>query len=235
VGAGRRQWSSTRRLDTASALVSTLLNVGPGAGRYVFLLVAWNLYANDVRDEINRRAQAFGLDLGPSGTLVQPYPEGMREMAGEVIAKPVVARDSGEVRARAGADDSDLRPKRDDTPMRTTWRVPGRPPSERTPAMCGAPGPHGRPPTVDGEPALFGMSRTRCGMRAHPADRRPLGSHLGARRMEFANQEQGPLPLSPPGVGHPRADRDRTCRSAVPPLPGTLLCRERPRTVRGTF
>ena len=71
-----------------SAKVSTLLNVAPGAGRYVFLLIGWNDYADPVRDELNRQADAFGMDLGPSGVLVQTYPQRMYEIAREVMGKP---------------------------------------------------------------------------------------------------------------------------------------------------
>ena len=71
-----------------SAKVSTLLNVDPGGGRYVFLLIGWNDYADPVREELNRQADAFGMDLGPSGVLVQAYPQRMYEIAGEVLYKP---------------------------------------------------------------------------------------------------------------------------------------------------
>ena len=71
-----------------SAKVSTLLNVGPGGGRYVFLLIGWNDYADPVREELNRQADAFGMDLGPSGLLVQAYPQRMYEIAREVLGKP---------------------------------------------------------------------------------------------------------------------------------------------------
>jgi hypothetical protein len=70
-----------------SAKVSTLLSVGPGDGRYVFLLIGWNDYADPVRDELNRQADAFGMDLGPSGLLVQAYPQRMYEIAREVLGK----------------------------------------------------------------------------------------------------------------------------------------------------
>jgi hypothetical protein len=77
-----------RTFRRVSALVSTLLNVDPGGGRYVFALITWNEFADAVRDELNRQAQAFGLDLGPAGTLVQPFPQRMYEVAEEVLAKP---------------------------------------------------------------------------------------------------------------------------------------------------
>jgi hypothetical protein len=70
------------------ARVSTLLNVGPQGGRYVFLLIEWNDYAYRIRDELNRQAEAFGMDLGPSGgVLVQAYPQRMYEVAKEVVEK----------------------------------------------------------------------------------------------------------------------------------------------------
>ncbi len=72
-----------------SARVSTLLNVGPQGGRYVFLLIEWNDYAYRVREELNSQAQAFGMDLGPTGgVLVQAYPQRMYEVAQEVVDKP---------------------------------------------------------------------------------------------------------------------------------------------------
>jgi hypothetical protein len=71
-----------------SARVSTLLNVDPRGGRYVFLLIEWNDYADPVRDELNRQADAFGMDLGPAGVLVQAYPQRMYEIGREVVSKP---------------------------------------------------------------------------------------------------------------------------------------------------
>jgi hypothetical protein len=76
-----------RTLLSVSARVSTLLNVGPRGGRYVFLLVEWNDYADGVRDELNRQAEAFGLDLGPAGVWVEAYPQRMFEIAKEVVDK----------------------------------------------------------------------------------------------------------------------------------------------------
>lgn len=70
-----------------SARVSTLLNVNPLGGRYVFMLIAWNDYADPLRDELNRQASAFGLDLGPGGVLVEAYPQRMYEIGAEVRAK----------------------------------------------------------------------------------------------------------------------------------------------------
>lgn len=76
-----------RTLCPVSARVSTLLSVGPRGGRYVFLLVAWNDYADSVRDELNRQAGAFGLDLGPAGVFVEAYPQRMFEIGKEVLDK----------------------------------------------------------------------------------------------------------------------------------------------------
>jgi hypothetical protein len=70
-----------------SAKVSTFLNVGGPPYRYTFLLVVWNDYADAVRDELNRQAEAFGADLGEEGLFVQPYPQRMYETAGEVVDK----------------------------------------------------------------------------------------------------------------------------------------------------
>jgi hypothetical protein len=70
-----------------SARVSTLLNLEPAGSRYIFLLVSWNDYADTVRDELNRQADAFGLDLGPEGWFVQAYPQRMYEITEQVIAK----------------------------------------------------------------------------------------------------------------------------------------------------
>jgi hypothetical protein len=70
-----------------TARVSTLLNLEPAGSRYIFLLVEWNDYADIVRDELNRQANAFGLDLGPDGWFVEAYPQRMYEIAGQVVAK----------------------------------------------------------------------------------------------------------------------------------------------------
>jgi hypothetical protein len=70
-----------------SARVSTLLNKRLGGGRYLFLLVEWNDYAYEVRDELNRQAEAFGLDLGPDRTFVQAYEQRMYDIAKEVVDK----------------------------------------------------------------------------------------------------------------------------------------------------
>jgi hypothetical protein len=50
-------------------------------------LVEWNDYADDVRDELNRQAEAFGQDLGPAGWFVRAYDRRMFEIADEVIRK----------------------------------------------------------------------------------------------------------------------------------------------------
>jgi hypothetical protein len=71
-----------------AAKVSTLLNVAPVKGGYVFLLVAWNDYADRVRDELNRQADAFGQDLGPSGLFVSAFPERKFRIAEQVLGKP---------------------------------------------------------------------------------------------------------------------------------------------------
>jgi hypothetical protein len=70
-----------------SARVGTLVDVGPRGGRYVFLLVEWNDYADRVRDELNEQADAFGLDLGPGAWYVRAFPQRMFEIAQQVIAK----------------------------------------------------------------------------------------------------------------------------------------------------
>ena len=71
-----------------SARVSTLLNIDPRGGRYVFILIPWNNYKDKLRDEWNRQANAFGMDLGPSGLLVEGYPQRMYEIAAEIQEKP---------------------------------------------------------------------------------------------------------------------------------------------------
>jgi hypothetical protein len=68
-----------------SMKVSTFLNVG--GYRYTFLLVVWNDYADAVRDELNRQAEAFGADLGSKGLFAQPFPDRKYETAEEVLAK----------------------------------------------------------------------------------------------------------------------------------------------------
>lgn len=70
-----------------SARVSTLLNVGPNGGRYVFMLIPWCDYANALRDEWNRQSNAFGMDLGSAGLVVESYPERQFQIAEEVGSK----------------------------------------------------------------------------------------------------------------------------------------------------
>jgi hypothetical protein len=86
-----RRGTAIRRLQEeahVSARVSTLLNLEPAGSRYIFLLVEWNDYADRVRDELNRQADAFGLDLGPDAWFVEAYPQRMYEIAEQVVAKP---------------------------------------------------------------------------------------------------------------------------------------------------
>jgi hypothetical protein len=71
-----------------SAKVSTLLNVGPAGSRYVFLLIVWNDFVDQVRDELTRQKEAFGLDLGEAGVFVEGYQQRMYDIADEVLAKP---------------------------------------------------------------------------------------------------------------------------------------------------
>ena len=52
------------------------------------MLIGWNDYANPVRDELIAKQTPFGMDLGPSGVLVQAYPQRMYEIAREVMGKP---------------------------------------------------------------------------------------------------------------------------------------------------
>jgi hypothetical protein len=56
--------------------------------RYMFLLIEWNDYAYPVRDELNRQAYAFGMDLGAGGVLVRAYPQSMYQVARQVADKP---------------------------------------------------------------------------------------------------------------------------------------------------
>jgi hypothetical protein len=70
-----------------SSRVSTLLNERLGGGRYLFVLVEWNDYAYDVRDELNSQAEAFGLDLGSEGTFGEAYKQRMYEYGKEVLDK----------------------------------------------------------------------------------------------------------------------------------------------------
>lgn len=64
------------------------MNVDLRGGRYIFMLIAWNDYYNAVRDELQRQAEAFGLDLGPSGTFIQPFDKAMFTVAEQVLEKP---------------------------------------------------------------------------------------------------------------------------------------------------
>jgi hypothetical protein len=50
-------------------------------------LIPWNDYKDDLRDEWNRQADAFGMDLGPFGLLVEGYAQRMYEIAAEVLQK----------------------------------------------------------------------------------------------------------------------------------------------------
>lgn len=70
-----------------SERVSTLLHVAPDGGRYIFLLVEWNDYADPVRDELNQQADAFGLDLGSDGVFVEAYPQRMYEIGKQIQMK----------------------------------------------------------------------------------------------------------------------------------------------------
>jgi hypothetical protein len=69
------------------ATVSTFLFAGGAPYRYAFLLVSTNSYADAVRDEVARQAEAFGADLGPEGVFVRANPQRMYDTAEEVLAK----------------------------------------------------------------------------------------------------------------------------------------------------
>src|SRR3954465_11330889 len=71
-----------------SSRVSPFLWGGGEPYRYTFLLVAWNDYADAVRDEINRQGEAFGADLGRDGVFVQPFTQRMYETGQEALDKP---------------------------------------------------------------------------------------------------------------------------------------------------
>jgi hypothetical protein len=70
-----------------SEKVSTFVEVGRGPHRYAFILVVWNDYADRVREELNRQADAFGADLGPQGVFVQAFPARAYETAEQVLGK----------------------------------------------------------------------------------------------------------------------------------------------------
>lgn len=67
--------------------VSTLLNVGR-EDHYVFLLLDWYQFADGVREELNRQAEAFGHALGETGTFVMPFRESSQWVGEQVIEKP---------------------------------------------------------------------------------------------------------------------------------------------------
>jgi hypothetical protein len=71
--------SSPKRLQPSFA--------GGDPYRYAFLLVSTNSYADAVRDEVARQAEAFGADLGPEGVFVRANPQRMYDTAEEVLAK----------------------------------------------------------------------------------------------------------------------------------------------------
>lgn len=50
-------------------------------------MIAWNDYLSEVREALEKQALAFGLDLGPAGTVVQAYPQRMYEIVEEVLDK----------------------------------------------------------------------------------------------------------------------------------------------------
>jgi hypothetical protein len=67
-----------------TATVSSFLEVGGEPYRYTFLLVVRNVYADAVRDELNRQAEAFGADMHREGLFVRAFPQRMYETADEV-------------------------------------------------------------------------------------------------------------------------------------------------------
>lgn len=70
-----------------SELVSSFLDVQLGKQKYLFFLITWNDYVTMLSDELDKQWQAFGADLGPSGTVVRAYRQHAKKSFDEVMAK----------------------------------------------------------------------------------------------------------------------------------------------------
>ena len=70
-----------------SELVSSFLDVQLGKQKYLFFLITWNDYVTTLSDELDKQWQAFGADLGPSGTVVRAYRQHAKKSFDEVMAK----------------------------------------------------------------------------------------------------------------------------------------------------
>ncbi|MDP9989198.1 hypothetical protein V1639_11650 [Pseudarthrobacter sp. J75] len=67
--------------------VSSLLNVGPVGGRYVFLLVEWNDFAHGVKEELHRQADAFGQAMHAHGVFVRAFERSTDAVIKQVMDK----------------------------------------------------------------------------------------------------------------------------------------------------
>lgn len=70
-----------------SEQVSTFLPIDIGNKSYLFFIVTWNDYVNQVGDELDKQFAAFGEDLGPTGKVVKSYKSAARTSFNEVMEK----------------------------------------------------------------------------------------------------------------------------------------------------
>ncbi|QSZ51297.1 hypothetical protein [Arthrobacter sp. D5-1] len=67
--------------------LSSLLNVSPVDGRYVFLLVEWNDFAHGVKEELHRQADAFGQAMRTNGVFIRAFERSTDAVVEEVMDK----------------------------------------------------------------------------------------------------------------------------------------------------
>ena len=70
-----------------SEQVSTFLDVDIGTKKYLFFIVAWNDYVNELGEELDKQFPAFGEDLGVTGTVIKAYKSAARSSFDEVLSK----------------------------------------------------------------------------------------------------------------------------------------------------
>lgn len=70
-----------------SAKVSLLAPVQIGSYKYLFVIVGWNEYATQLKEEMVKQLDAFGADLGTSGLVLQPYKASEYQTFNEITKK----------------------------------------------------------------------------------------------------------------------------------------------------
>jgi hypothetical protein len=75
--------------------VSSLLNVSPVGGRYVFLLVEWNDFAHGVKEELHRQPDAFGQTMRSKGMFVRAFERSTDAIVEQVMDKQWPAEITG--------------------------------------------------------------------------------------------------------------------------------------------